>query len=210
MVRIIVADERPLVRAGIGVALGNDADLHLAAEAESAEQLAQALESQPAEIVILGTRLGGRASLDVFLEIRKSKPDLPVLLVSLNSDEPHAGRLIQAGANGYLSKSATPADVVEAIRRILNGERFIGQPLEAAAGGGKSANAGSRLPHEILSERELQVVCNIASGRSVSEIAQSMSLSVKTVSTYRARALEKMQMRTNAELTRYAILNHLA
>jgi len=210
MIRILVADERPLVRAGIGVALGNDADFNLAAQAENPEQLTRALDTQPVEIVVLGTKLGDRASLDILLEVRKSNPDLPVLFVSLNIDEPHAARLIQAGANGYLSKAATPADLVQAIRRILNGEKHIGQPLEAAAGGAKSGNGAARLPHEILSERELQVVCNIASGRSVSEIAQSMSLSVKTVSTYRARALEKMQMRTNAELTRYAILNHLA
>jgi DNA-binding NarL/FixJ family response regulator len=211
MIRILVADERPLVRAGIGVALGNDADLRLAAEAESAEQAVQALQSQAIELIILGTRLGDRPSLDVFHELHKTRPEVPVLFLSLNNDEPHAARLIHAGANGYLPKSSTPSDVVHAVHKVMNGEKHVTPGLENVPIGGRAAASGTpRLPHETLSDRELQVVCSIASGKSVSEIAQAMTLSVKTVSTYRARALEKMQMRTNAELTRYAILNHLA
>jgi two-component system invasion response regulator UvrY len=212
MVRILVADDHALVRTGIKVVLSQHPDLVLVAEAENAAQVEQSLQSQPIDLVVLSVALADRSGLDILQDIRKVKPELPVLFVSIQAEDPHAVRMIRAGANGYLAKSSSSDELVQAIRRILQGKRYFSESvasLLADAVKDSKAPGAHRLPHEALSDRELQVICNIAIGKSVSQIAVGMKLSVKTVSTYRARALEKMRMRTNAELTRYAILNHL-
>jgi DNA-binding NarL/FixJ family response regulator len=141
-------------------------------------------------------------------EIRKRRPSLPVLILSMHSEEQYAIRAIKAGASGYLTKNNAPTELVRAIRRVLSGKKYV-SPALAEVLAQLIESGEQRPPHESLSDREYHVVCAIASGKSVSQIAEETSLSVKTVSTYRARALEKMNMRTNAELTRYALRNGL-
>ena len=212
MVRILVADDRPLLRAGIKTILTREPDFQIVAEAGSTTEVTEFLEKQPIDVVVLGINLNDGPSLEALREIRRAKPNLPVLIVSIHAADLHAVRLIRAGASGYLAKSSPPEELIEATRRIAAGKRHLSESIaemlaEAIANPGRGTS--EQAPHEALSDRELQVVCFIASGKSVSQIAAAMRLSVKTVSTYRTRALEKMHMGTNAELTRYAIQNRL-
>ena len=212
MVRILVADDRPLLRVGIKTVLTQEPDFHIVAEAASASEATELIEKQPIDVVVLGINLNDGPSLEALREIRRAWPNLPVLIVSIHAADLHAVRLIKAGASGYLSKTSPPEDLIQATRRIAAGRRHVSESLaellaEAIASPGRT-RADQPL-HEALSDRELQVVCFLASGKSVSQIAMVMRLSVKTVSTYRTRALEKMHMGTNAELTRYAIQTRL-
>jgi two-component system invasion response regulator UvrY len=204
MFRVLVADDHPLLRSGLKQVLAQEADLTLIGEAEDSEQVLQRLDEQPWDVVVLDIAMPGRGGLDTLREIRRRRPSLPVLVLSMHSEEQFAVRAIKAGASGYLSKSNASGEVVQAIRKVLSGKKYVSASLaEALANALESSN--DRPAHESLSDREFQVMCKIASGKTVSEIAAEVSLSVKTVSTYRARVLEKMNMRTNAELTRYAI-----
>lgn len=204
MFRVLVADDHPLLRSGLKQVLAQEADLTLIGEAEDSEQVLQRLDEQPWDVVVLDIAMPGRGGLDTLREIRRRRPSLPVLVLSMHSEEQFAVRAIKAGASGYLSKSNASGEVVQAIRKVLSGKKYVSTSLaEALANALESSN--DRPAHESLSDREFQVMCKIASGKTVSEIAAEVSLSVKTVSTYRARVLEKMNMRTNSELTRYAI-----
>jgi two-component system, NarL family, invasion response regulator UvrY len=212
MIQVLIADAHPLVRTGLRQVLSQESDVKVAGEVENAEQVLRSVEEQPFDIVVLDITLPGRSGLEVLTEIRQRHGSLPVLMLSMHDDEHLAMRALRAGANGYLSKARAPAELGPAIRRILSGKRYLSPAVEEAmAQRGlplDSVDPG-RPPHELLSNREFQVICKIASGNSVSQIAADMGLGVKTISTYRARALEKMRMRTNAELTRYAIQNQL-
>lgn len=172
-------------------------------EASSGDEALAALEA-PCDALVLDLSMPGRSGLDLLAEIKHRHPALPVLIMSLHGEEQFAVRALRAGASGYLTKSAAPEQLVTAVMKLLRGGRYVSDTLaeRLAAGVGDSATAS---PHERLSNREFDVMRGIASGSSVSEIAAQMHLSVKTVSTYRARLLDKMGMTTNAELTRYAI-----
>jgi DNA-binding NarL/FixJ family response regulator len=166
------------------------------------------LEERSWDVVVLDIAMPGRNGLETLSEIRKRRPALPVLILSMHSEEQYAIRAIKAGASGYLTKSNAATELVRALRRILSGKKYVSPGL-AEVLAHLIESGEQRPPHEALSDREYHVLCAIASGKSVSQIAEEASLSVKTVSTYRARALEKMNMRTSAELTRYAIHNGL-
>lgn len=213
MIRVLIADDHPLLRTGLRQVLSQEPDLNVAAEAENAEQVLRSVDEHPLDIVVLDITLPDRSGLEVLSEIRQRHSNLPVLILSMHDEEHLAIRAIKAGANGYLTKAAAPTELAPAIRKIVSGKRYLSPAVSEAMAQFLShpsqALESDRPPHEHLSDREFQVVCKIASGKSVSEIAVSMSLSIKTISTYRARALEKMHMRTNAELTRYAIQNRL-
>lgn len=204
MIKVLIADDHPLLRAGLKHVLESEADFCSPGEAEDALDLLEKIEKQTWDVVVLDITMPGRNGLEVLADIRRRRPSLPVLMLSMHSEEQYAIRSIKSGANGYLTKTKAPAELVSAIRRVLSGKRYVSATL-----GEVLANVienGERRPlHEILSDREYHVVCRIAAGKSISEIAEETALSVKTVSTYRTRALEKMKMRTNAELTRYAI-----
>ncbi|MGH9559423.1 MAG: response regulator [Bryobacteraceae bacterium] len=204
MVRILVADDHPLLRDGIKRVLSREPDLHVAGEAETSEQVLERLGEKTWDVVILDLSMPGRGGIEVLREIRKLHPTLPVLVLSMHSEDQYAVRAIKAGASGYLSKDHAGEEVVRAIRKVLTGKKYVSAALAEMLA--SALDADSRRPaHEALSDREFQVLCRIASGKTVSQIAAEISLSVKTVSTYRARVLEKMNMRSNAELTRYAI-----
>jgi two-component system invasion response regulator UvrY len=212
MLRVLVADESPLFRAGIRVSLSQEPEFQVVAEAESAADLGTVIEKQSIDVVIMGINLKDVPGLQALRNIRQTKPTLPVLVINIYNTDCDAMRLIRAGANGYLTKTSPPEELARAARRIAAGKRHVSESVAGmlAQAIANSSGAGlDRPPHEALSDRELQVVRLIASGRSVSQIAITMGLSVKSISTYRARALEKMYMHTNAELTRYALQNGL-
>lgn len=208
MTRILVADDHPLLRSGLKQVLSQEPDFIVAGEAEDAEQVVQRMEQEQWDFVILDITMPGRSGLDVLRDIRRKQPALPVLVLSMHSEDQFAVRAIKAGANGYISKDNAPAEVVRAIRRILTGKKYVSPTLAEILADSLTSDS-ERPAHETLSDREFQVLCQLASGKTVSQIAAEISLSVKTVSTYRTRILEKMNMRNNAELTRYAIQNGL-
>ncbi len=204
MIQVLVADDHPLIRSGLKLILAQESDFAVPGEAESAHQLLKRIDEKTWDLVLLDISLPDRSGLEALPEIKKRRPSLPVLILSIHAEEHYAIRAIKAGASGYLTKALASSELVHAIRRVLTGKKYVSPALaEVLANAVESGE--SRPLHEILSDREYHVVCRIAVGKSVSQIAQETSLSVKTISTYRARALEKMNMHTNAELTRYAI-----
>lgn len=208
MIQVLVADDHPLLRSGLKHILQQEPDFASPGEAENSDQVLEKLEEKRWDAVVLDIAMPGRNGLETLSEIRRRRPGIPVLILSMHSEEQYAIRAIKAGASGYLTKSHAVSELVRAIRRILSGKKYVSPGLaEVLAHVIESGE--DRPPHEVLSDREYHVVCGIASGKSVSDIAAETSLSVKTISTYRARALEKMNMHSNAELTRYAIRNGL-
>lgn len=208
MTRVLVADDHPLLRSGLRQVLSQEPDLEVIGEAEDSEQVLQKVSENNCDVVILDLTMPGRGGLDVLRELRRQHPALPILVLSVHAEDQFAVRAIKAGASGYLSKENAAPEVVRAVRKVLTGKKYVSPTLAEML-----ANAldhdDQRPPHETLSDREFQVLCKIASGMTVSQIAAQVSLSVKTVSTYRARVLEKMNMHNNAELTRYAIQSGL-
>jgi len=209
MIRVLVADDHPLLRTAIKQVLSQEPDLTVAGEAEDSEQVLQKIGDQAWDAVVLDLSMPGRGGLDTLHEIRRLKPELPVLVLSMHSEREFGVRAIKAGASGYLSKDTAVYEVVHAVRKILTGKKYVSPKLaEMLADALDSSHAG--LTHEHLSDREFQVLCRIGAGQTVSQIAGEMALSVKTISTYRGRILEKMHMSNNAELVRYAIVKGLA
>jgi DNA-binding NarL/FixJ family response regulator len=208
LIQVLIADDHPLLRAGLKAVLAEELDFSPPGEAEDSEQLLKQVDERPWDAIVLDIAMPGRNGLETLSEIRRRRPSLPVLILSMHSEEQFALRAIKAGASGYLTKTNAAAELVRAIRRILAGKKYVSAALAEVLA--NVIESGEERPlHEVLSDREYHVVCRIASGKSVSEIAEETSLSVKTISTYRARALEKMNMHSNAELTRYAIRNGL-
>jgi DNA-binding NarL/FixJ family response regulator len=206
MYRVLLVDDHEIVRKGLRAILDDRFAGIEVAEASSGDQALVAL-AQPFDAVILDLSMPGRSGIDLLAEIKHRYPKLPVLIMSLHSEEQFAVRALRAGASGYLTKSAAPEQLISAFERIVRGGRYISETvaerLAAAAGGEVGAL------HDRLSQREFEVMRGIASGESVGEIAERMHLSAKTVSTYRARLLDKMGMATNSDLTRYALQNGL-
>lgn len=208
VIRVLVADDHPLLRSGVKEVLAQEPDFAVPVEAEDSQQVLNRVEEHDWDVLVLDITMPGRSGLDVLREIRHKRPNLPVLILSMHTEEQFAVRAIKAGASGYVTKANAPSELVHAIRKVVTGKKYVSPSLAEALAGAIESDPGRPL-HEVLSDREFQVMCKIASGKTVSEIAGDISLSVKTVSTYRARALEKMRMRTNAEFTRYAIQSGL-
>lgn len=204
MARILVADDHPLLRNGLKQILNAEPDLEFAGEAEDSDQVLEQIERASWDAVVLDLSMPGRGGLDVLRDIRRLRPNLPVLVLSMHAEDQFAVRVIKAGANGYVSKMNGAAEVVVALRKVLTGKKYVSATLAETLASALDRD-GERPAHESLSDREFQVMCKIASGKTVSQIAAEVALSVKTISTYRSRVLEKMNMRSNAELTRYAI-----
>jgi two-component system, NarL family, invasion response regulator UvrY len=208
MLRVLLVDDHAVVRKGMKAILEDGLPGVVVSEAADGDQ-ALAVLAEPPDAVVLDLSMPGRSGIDLLVEIKHRYPKLPVLIMSLHGEEQFALRALRAGAAGYLTKAAAPEQLVAAVTKVTRGGRYITEAVAerlAADVGGKDPAAA---PHERLSDREFEVMRGIASGSSVSEIAEQMHLSVKTVSTYRTRLLEKMGMATNAELTRYAIQNGL-
>ncbi len=165
------------------------------------------MDEQPLDVVVLDMNMPGLSGLEVLSQLRQRNQRLPVLILSVQPEGELAMRVLKAGASGYLNKEIAPEELTKAIRLVVSGKKYVGATLGELLA--NSLEKGNDPPHALLSDREYQVFKRIASGKTVSEIAEEIALSVKTVSTYRARILEKMSMRTNAELTHYAVRNHL-
>jgi len=208
LIRVLIADDHPLLRNGLKHILQEEPDFSPPGEAENADQALERINEKTWDVIVLDIAMPGRNGLETLSEIKRLRPGLPVLMLSMHSEEHFAIRAIKAGASGYVTKNEAPAELVRAIRRILAGKKYVSPALAEVLANTIESGVESPL-HEALSDREYHVMCRIASGKSVSEIAAESSLSIKTISTYRARALEKMNMRTNALLTRYAIRNGL-
>lgn len=208
MIRVLVADDHPVVRKGLVQIISDSMDLEVRGEASSAAEVFDRVREEDFDVVVLDLDLGEASGLDVLQSLQAESPDLAVLILSVHPEEVYAVRLLRAGAAGYVGKDAAPRQLVKAIRKVAEGRRYISEAV-AEQLVERMDDDTDGLPHERLSDREFQVLKLLSSGNTVSEIAESLALSVKTVSTYRTRVLEKMEMNTNAELTHYAIRNGL-
>jgi DNA-binding NarL/FixJ family response regulator len=208
MTRVILVDDHPMVRRGLAQILREAGGMEVVAEAGDYAGVMKVLRETEADVMVLDLDLPGRGGLEILKIAKKDWPRLGVILFSMHPEGEYGVRAIRAGAAAYLSKSAPPGTLVEAIRAAAEGRRYV-SPALALALAERVADDTDRPPHETLSDREFQTLKMIASGKQLSEIAAALSLSPKTVSVYRARLLEKMRLRTNAELTHYALRNGL-
>jgi len=204
MIRVLLADDHDIVRKGIRSLLQEEPDIHIVAEAATAREALSTAGREPLDLVLLDISLPDRNGLDVLRELKTLQPQLGVLVLSIHPEEQYALPCLKAGANGYLCKDSSPSELVSAIRKVASGKRYI-TPCVAERLADLIGRQSEYPPHLRLSARELSVMLLIAAGKSVKEAANELGLSVKTVSTYRARVLEKMGMRSNADLIRYAV-----
>lgn len=201
--RVLIADDHAVFRRGLKETIGEAFPKVTFGEAKSAQETVALVRRQDWEIVILDISMPGLSGLDILDDLRRLRPKLPVLFLSMHPEEQYARRVLKSGAAGYLTKDSIPDELKDAVRRILLGGRYVSATLAEKLA--FDLRKGSDVPvHELLSAREFQVLRMIASGKTVKQIAEEISLSVKTVSTYRARILEKTGMKTTAELIRYA------
>lgn len=208
MLRILIADDHSVVRKGLKQILLDEFSSALIEEVADAEALIKKVISSQWDVVISDLSMPGRSGLDALQQIKSSHPNLPVLILSIHPEEQYALRALKSGASGYLTKDAAPDELVKAVQKILLGKKYISQSIAEKLANTFSADAGIN-PHESLSDREFDVMKQLANGKSVSEIADMLSLSVTTISTYRARLMTKMNLKSNSDLTRYAIENKL-
>jgi two-component system invasion response regulator UvrY len=208
MIRALIADDHAVVRQGLIQILGNIPEITVAGEAINGQEVLDKVRAEAWDVVILDISMPDRSGLDILKQLKSERPKLPVLVLSMHSEDQYAVRALKAGASGYLTKDSAPDELVKAIRKVVSGGRYVGSCLAERLAFEIGADS-SKLPHETLSDREFQVLRLIASGNSVTEIAAELFLSSKTVSTYRVRLLQKMNLKTNAELMHYAMQNHL-
>lgn len=208
MTRVLIVDDHEVVRDGLKRMLDERADAVAFGDASTAVEALRLAREQDWDVTVLDLSLGNRSGLEVLKDLKQVRPSLPVLVLTMHTEEQYARRAFKAGAAGYISKDSPRAELIAAIEKVIKGGRYVSPSLAERLI--LDLERGSdRPPHEILSDREFQVMCLIASGKTVGEIADMLALSDKTISTYRARILEKMGMKTNAELTYYAIQNKL-
>jgi len=206
--KILIADDHAIVREGLKQIVAEEKDIIVAGEAENVEKLMELLAKEKWSLVILDINMPGKSGLEALKDIKQFYPGLPVLILSMFSEDQYGIRAIKAGASGYLKKVSAPTELVTAIRKIVSGGKYI-NPSLAEKLADKLGEKGKASLHENLSDREYQIMCNIALGKSAEEIAQDLSISINTVYTYRNRILEKMSMKSNVELTQYVLSNKL-
>jgi len=208
MIRILIADDHAIVRAGLKQFIADQADMEVAAEASSGSEAIAAVRARDFDVVLLDISMPDKNGIDTLKTLKHVKPELPVLMLSAYAEDQYAVNLLRAGAAGYLNKEAASTQLVGAIRTVVHGRKYVSPSLAQILADGVSGDADRPL-HAELSQREFQIFCKLAAGAAVSKIADELNLSVKTVSTYRTRILEKMAMKSNADLTYYAIKNGL-
>jgi two-component system invasion response regulator UvrY len=208
MLKILVADDHTVVREGLKQILGEVPDMIVAGEASDGPKTLHKVQDEYYDLVLLDIAMPGISGLDVLKQLKSVKPDLPVLMLSMYPEEQYAVRTLKAGASGYLTKESASDELIAAIRKVCSGGKYITSSLAEKLASCLDTYS-DRPVHECLSDREYQVVRMIASGKTVTEIADALCLSVKTISTNRSRALTKMGMKTNAEITYYAVKHGL-
>src|SRR6185436_5889251 len=192
-----------VVREGLKRIIAENPGMAVTAEASDGLEAMQVIHNSPCDVVVLDITMPNKSGLDVLKQLHAESPRLPVLVLSMHSEDQYAVRVLRAGAAGYLTKESAPIKLVQAIRKVVRGGKYVSPALAERLV--YDLTDSTKAPHEILSDREYQVLCMIASGKTVTIIGEELALSVKTISTYRVRILEKLNMKNNAELTRYAI-----
>jgi DNA-binding NarL/FixJ family response regulator len=208
MIRILIADDHAIVRAGLKQFIADEPDMVVAGEANDGVETLTFVRNQECDVVLLDISMPGKNGIDTLRQLKRSRPELPVLILSAYSEQQFAVSLLRAGASGYINKESASEQLVSAIRTVMRGGKYVSPSVAQVLVSDLSGEAEKPL-HSMLSKREFQIFYKLAAGTSVSKIAEELFLSVKTVSTYRARILEKMQMTSNADLTYYAVKNKL-
>jgi two-component system invasion response regulator UvrY len=208
VIRILVADDHPILRRGLKEILVRELDGATCGEAGNAHQVLSEVQSQEWDLVILDVTMPGRSGLDVLRDLRGLRPQLPVLVLSMHPEDQLGKRALKAGASGYMNKESAPEELIKAVRKVLEGRVYVSPALAERLALDLRDNAGRPL-HDTLSEREFEVLRMLASGKTVTEIADELHLSLPTVSTHRAHILAKMNMTTTAALITYAVHNRL-
>ena len=207
-IRVLIADDHAILRRGLRGIIEETDDLEVVGEAESSADALRQLRTQSCEVVLLDISMPDRNGMDTLAIVKKEHPKVAVLMLSTHPENQYAVRALRGGASGYLTKQSAPAQLVNAIRQVATGKKYV-TPAVAEELAKHVENDSDRPPHEQLSNREYQTMCMIAGGKSVSEIAEQLSLSVKTVSVYRARVLAKLGVTNNAAIAHYALKNNL-
>lgn len=208
MIKVLVADDHAVVRRGLRQILSETEDLLVGGEATNAPEVVERVTSERWDVIILDISMPGGNGIDLIADIRRLRPEARVLVLTVFAEEQYAVRAIRAGAAGFLTKESAPDKLVDAVRKIASGGRYVSPELAEALASIVAGDAEGA-PHERLSDREFEILKMLSSGKTVSQAADELGLSVKTVSTHRTRILRKMNMKTNAELTHYAIRNRL-
>jgi DNA-binding NarL/FixJ family response regulator len=204
MIKVLIADDHAVVRRGLRQIFSDEPDIIPAGEVSSGREVLQAVQADEYDLVLLDMALPDASGLEILTQIRYLKPALPILFLSVYPEEQYAIRVLKAGAAGYLTKESAPDELVAAIRQAAQGGKYVTRSLAEKLALSLESESSQPL-HERLSDREYQVMCLLAAGKTVSEIASQLSLSIKTVSTYRVRILEKLRLHNTAEIVRYAI-----
>jgi two-component system invasion response regulator UvrY len=204
MIKILIADDHAIVREGLKQIVAETTDMVVADEASTGHEVLNKVRNNEYTVVVLDISMPGGDGLNILKQIKKEKLKLPVLILSVHPEEQYAVRVLKSGAAGYLTKESAPGELISAIRRVSSGRKYVSSLLAEKLAFDLQSE-GEKPLHETLSDREYQVMCMIASGKRVKEIAEELCLSVKTISTYRSRILEKMGMKNSAELTHYAL-----
>jgi DNA-binding NarL/FixJ family response regulator len=208
MIKIVLADDHQLIREGIKKILKSESDLKIVAEAGNAGELFNQLRTTSADVVVLDVNMPGRSGIDILADLKKEFSSVRILMLSMHPEDSLAVRTLKSGALGYVTKNAPPDELIKAIRRVAEGRKYVSETLAEKLADNIQPKQLSP-SHEILSDREFEVFQLLGTGKTVSEIAGLLSLSVPTVSTYRARILEKMKMNSTAEIIHYAVRNKL-
>jgi two-component system, NarL family, invasion response regulator UvrY len=208
MIKILIADDHAIVREGLKQIVAEEDDMKVLGEAENADDMIELIKEEDWDIVVLDINMPDKNGLEALKELKLITPSLPVLILSMYSEDQYGLRALKAGASGYLKKVSAPDELVKAIRKIVSGGKYINQALAEKLANNFESNS-NKLPHESLSDREFTIMCHIASGKTAESISALLSISINTVYSYRNRILEKMNLHSNVELTQYVIQNKL-
>lgn len=208
MIRVLIADDHPIVREGLKQIISQAADLILGGEATTGQEVLDKVNAEPWDVVVLDITMPGKNGLEVLRDLRRDRPNLPVLVLSIHSEGQLGLRALQMGAAGYMTKESAPKELLNGIRLLHSGHKYISASLAERLAESRGAD-GTRHPHEVLTNREFQVFCLLTEGKLPQEIAGFLSISVKTVRTHRSRIFDKLDVKSDVELTRYAFEHKL-
>ncbi|PKL88154.1 MAG: DNA-binding response regulator [Ignavibacteriae bacterium HGW-Ignavibacteriae-2] len=208
MIKIFICDDHALTREGLSRLFSLEIDLELVGESSNPNDLLDFIQNNECDVIVLDISFPGKSGLDVLKDIKAIKPDVKVLILSMYPEEQFAKRTLKSGAMGYLNKESAPEEIINAVRKIAGGRKYISESLAEKLAFDLDDNSIKK-PHELLSDREFQVLQLISSGKIAKEIAEELNLGITTVSTYRSRILQKLNLKSNADIIRYAFLNNL-